>query len=79
MSLSADYAGISHARSCNKISNRRLLRQGGRVRVTGVPTGLGEPVLKTGRELGRMLGIAAVKGVEVGAGFAVKDMTELNQ
>jgi chorismate synthase len=25
-------------------------------------------------ELGRMLGIGAVKGVEVGAGFAVKDM-----
>ncbi|MBN1763641.1 MAG: chorismate synthase, partial [Sedimentisphaerales bacterium] len=26
-------------------------------------------------ELGRMLGIGAVKGVEIGAGFAVKDMT----
>ncbi len=43
---------------------------------TGVPTGLGEPVFnKLDAELGRMLGIGAVKGVEVGAGFAVKDMT----
>ncbi|MHC4489563.1 MAG: chorismate synthase, partial [Planctomycetota bacterium] len=38
--------------------------------------GLGEPVFyKLDAELGRMLGIGAVKGVEVGAGFAVKDMT----
>ncbi len=44
--------------------------------VTGVPAGLGEPVFyKLDAELGRMLGIGAVKGVEVGAGFAVKDMT----
>jgi chorismate synthase len=43
---------------------------------TGVPTGLGEPVFdKLDAELGRMLGIGAVKGVEVGAGFRVKDMT----
>jgi len=43
---------------------------------TGVPAGLGEPVFdKLDAELGRMLGIGAVKGVEVGAGFAVKDMT----
>jgi chorismate synthase len=43
---------------------------------TGVPVGLGEPVFsKLDAELGRMLGIGAVKGVEVGAGFAVKDMT----
>jgi chorismate synthase len=42
----------------------------------GVPTGLGEPVFeKLDAELGRMLGIGAVKGVEIGAGFAVKDMT----
>ncbi|MCY2931867.1 MAG: chorismate synthase [Planctomycetota bacterium] len=42
----------------------------------GVPVGLGEPVFdKLDAELGRMLGIGAVKGVEVGAGFAVKDMT----
>lgn len=44
--------------------------------VTGAPVGLGEPVFnKLDAELGRMLGIGAVKGVEVGAGFAVKDMT----
>jgi len=46
------------------------------VRALGVPAGLGEPVFeKLDAELGRMLGIGAVKGVEVGAGFAVKDMT----
>jgi chorismate synthase len=45
---------------------------------TGLPAGLGEPVFdKLDAELGRMLGIGAVKGVEVGAGFAVKDMTGL--
>jgi chorismate synthase len=44
--------------------------------VTGVPVGLGEPVFgKLDGELGKMLGIGAVKGVEVGAGFGVKDMT----
>jgi len=43
--------------------------------VTGVPVGLGEPMFyKLDAELGRMLGIGAVKGVEVGAGYAVKDM-----
>jgi chorismate synthase len=43
---------------------------------TGVPTGLGEPVFcKLDAELGRMLGIGAVKAVEVGAGVAVKNMT----
>ncbi len=43
---------------------------------TGVPPGLGEPVFdKLDAELGRMLGIGAIKGVEIGAGFAVKDMT----
>jgi len=42
----------------------------------GVPAGLGEPVFnKLDAELGRMLGIGAVKGVEIGAGFAVKNMT----
>jgi chorismate synthase len=42
----------------------------------GVPVGLGEPVFdKLDAELGRMMGIGAVKGVEIGAGFAVKDMT----
>jgi chorismate synthase len=44
--------------------------------VTGVPAGLGEPVFdKLDAELGKMLGIGAVKGVEIGAGFKVKDMT----
>jgi chorismate synthase len=36
--------------------------------VTGVPTGLGEPVF-------HKLGIGAVKAVEVGAGFRARDMT----
>jgi chorismate synthase len=63
--------------ACNRIS------QGGdsaggvvEVIILGVPVGLGEPMFfKLDAELGRMLGIGAVKGVEVGAGFAVKDMT----
>ncbi len=43
---------------------------------TGLPVGLGEPVFdKLDAELGRMLGIGAVKAVEVGAGIAAKDMT----
>ncbi len=46
------------------------------VRATGVPAGLGEPVFdKLDAELGRMLGIGAVKAVEVGAGMKVKDLT----
>ncbi|MBN2183368.1 MAG: chorismate synthase [Sedimentisphaerales bacterium] len=63
--------------ACNKISATGD-SVGGVVEVvvTGVPTGLGEPVFyKLDGELGRMLGIGAVKGVEVGAGFGVKDMT----
>ncbi|MBN1435452.1 MAG: chorismate synthase [Sedimentisphaerales bacterium] len=62
---------------CNKITKTGD-SSGGIVEVvvTGVPAGLGEPVFdKLDGELGRMLGIGAVKGVEVGAGFAVKDMT----
>ncbi|MCK4375368.1 MAG: chorismate synthase, partial [Candidatus Brocadiae bacterium] len=50
---------------------------GGLVEViaTGLPAGMGEPVFaKLDGELGRMLSIGAVKGVEVGAGLAVKDM-----
>ncbi|OVE73704.1 hypothetical protein BVX93_00990 [bacterium B13(2017)] len=44
--------------------------------VTGAPAGLGEPVFdKLDAELGRMVGIGAVKAVEVGAGMKVKDMT----
>jgi len=63
--------------ACNKISATGD-SAGGTVEVVvlGVPAGLGEPVFdKMDGELGRMLGIGAVKGVEVGAGFAVKDMT----
>jgi len=46
------------------------------VLATGVPVGLGEPVFrKLDGELGRLLSIGAVKAVECGAGYAVKDMT----
>ncbi|MHC4573096.1 MAG: chorismate synthase [Planctomycetota bacterium] len=70
-------AAQSMVGACNKIT-RTGDSCGGVVEVvvTGVPPGLGEPVFqKLDGELGRMLGIGAVKGVEVGAGFAVKDMT----
>ena len=63
--------------ACNRISAGGD-SAGGVVEVValGVPTGLGEPVFdKLDGQLGRMLGIGAVKGVEVGAGFAVRDMT----
>jgi len=63
--------------ACNRISAGGD-STGGVVEViaTGLPAGLGEPVFsKLDGELGRMLGIGAVKGVEVGAGFKVKDMT----
>jgi chorismate synthase len=63
--------------ACNRISATGD-SAGGLVEVVvlGVPTGLGEPVFdKLDAELGRMLGIGAVKGVEVGAGFAVREMT----
>jgi len=44
--------------------------------IQGVPAGLGEPVFeKLDGELARLMGIGAVKGVEIGAGFGVKDMT----
>ena len=63
--------------ACNKISAGGD-SAGGLVEVVAlnVPTGLGEPVFyKLDAELGKMLGIGAVKAVEVGAGMAVKDMT----
>lgn len=63
--------------ACNAIT-RTGDSSGGIVEVVvqGAPAGLGEPVFyKLDAELGRMLGIGAVKGVEVGAGFKVKDMT----
>ena len=50
---------------------------GGLVEVvaTGLPAGMGEPVFnKLDGELGRMMSIGAVKAVEVGAGYGVKDM-----
>ncbi|HOZ47958.1 MAG TPA: chorismate synthase [Candidatus Hydrogenedentes bacterium] len=50
---------------------------GGQVEVvaTGVPAGMGEPVFrKLDGELGRMMSIGTIKAVEVGAGYAVKDM-----
>ena len=63
--------------ACNRIASTGDSAGGVvEVVVTGAPTGLGEPVFyKLDAELGKMLGIGAVKGVEVGAGFAVKDMT----
>ena len=63
--------------ACNRISGTGDSSGGViKVVVTGVPAGLGEPVFyKMDAELGRMLGIGAVKGIEIGAGFAVKDMT----
>ncbi len=73
-----DYdAACAMVEACNKISATGD-SSGGTVEVVvrGVPAGLGEPVFdKLDAELGRMLGIGAVKGVEVGAGFGVKDMT----
>jgi chorismate synthase len=51
---------------------------GGLVEVVavGLPVGLGEPVFdKLDGDLGKMLGIGAVKAVEIGAGMNVKDMT----
>jgi chorismate synthase len=63
--------------ACNRIAATGD-SSGGVVEVValGAPIGLGEPVFeKLDAELGRMLGIGAVKGVEVGAGFGVKDMT----
>ena len=70
-------AGQAMVDACNKIAATGD-SAGGLVEVVvlGAPTGLGEPVFdKMDAELGRMLGIGAVKGVEIGAGFAVKDMT----
>jgi chorismate synthase len=44
--------------------------------VLGAPAGLGEPAFeRLDSQLGRLIGIGAVKAVEIGAGMAVKDMT----
>jgi chorismate synthase len=50
---------------------------GGLVEVvaTGLPTGMGEPMFrKLDGELGRLMSIGTIKAVEIGAGYAVKDM-----
>ncbi|MFH1097676.1 MAG: chorismate synthase [Candidatus Desantisbacteria bacterium] len=50
---------------------------GGLVEVvaTGLPAGMGEPIFKKlDGELGKMMSIAAVKAVEIGDGYRVKDM-----
>ncbi len=63
--------------ACTKIYNEGDTA-GGLVElvIRGVPVGLGEPVFdKLDGELGRMMGIGAVKCVEIGAGLKVKDMT----
>ena len=64
-------------KACNKISAGGDSAGGViEVIVRGTPVGLGEPIFdKLDGELGKMLGIGAVKGIEIGAGFAVKDMT----
>jgi chorismate synthase len=70
-------AGQAMLDACNRISAGGD-SAGGLVEVVvlGAPAGLGEPMFdKLDAELGRMLGIGAVKGVEVGAGFAVRNMT----
>jgi chorismate synthase len=63
--------------ACNRITQTGD-SSGGVIEVVvrGAPIGLGEPVFgKLDAELGRMLGIGAVKGIEIGAGFGVKNMT----
>lgn len=63
--------------ACTKIYNEGDTA-GGLVElvIRGVPAGLGEPVFnKLDGELARLMGIGAVKGVEIGAGFSVKNMT----
>ncbi len=63
--------------ACNRISASGDSAGGVvEVIVKGAPVGLGEPIFdKLDAQLGQMLGIGAVKGIEIGAGFAVKDMT----
>lgn len=87
--IRAEY-GVHHIINCpdvdagqEMVDATRKISDGGdsaggvvRVVASGLPAGLGEPIFnKLDGELGRMLGIGAVKGVEVGAGFKVKDMT----
>lgn len=82
--------GVHHVINCPDMdAAQAMLEAANRITATGdssggvvevivlnLPPGLGEPVFdKLDAELGRMLGIGAVKGVEIGAGFAVKNMT----
>ena len=88
-----DKYGVHHVVNCPDVKAAgEMLEAANRITATGdssggvvevvalgVPAGLGEPVFdKLDAELGRMMGIGAVKGVEVGAGFAVKDMTGIH-
>ncbi len=70
-------AAVEMVKAINKITDSGD-SSGGIVEVVavGLPVGLGEPVFdKLDADLGKMLGIGAVKAVEIGAGMAVKDMT----
>lgn len=82
--------GVHHVINCPHLDcAQQMLEAANRITATGdssggvveviatsLPVGLGEPVFnKLDAELGRMLGIGAVKGVEIGAGFGVKNMT----
>jgi chorismate synthase len=70
-------AAEAMVQACNKVSKTGD-SCGGIIEVValGLPVGLGEPVFnRLDCELGRMVGIGAVKAVEIGAGLAVKDMT----
>jgi chorismate synthase len=84
-----DKYGVHHILNCPDIEAAQAMTDkcnqiyadgdsaGGLIEVValGVPTGLGEPVFrKLDAELGRMMGIGAVKAVEIGAGMAVKDL-----
>jgi len=84
-----DEYGIHYNMNCPDIDaafemEKRILEirdegdsSGGVVEVvaTGLPAGMGEPVFsKLDGELGRMMSIGAVKAVEIGAGYAMKDM-----
>ncbi len=81
--------GIHYTMNCPDLDaawemERRILEirdegdsSGGLVEVvaTGLPAGLGEPVFeKLDGEIGRMMSIGTVKAVEVGEGYAVKDL-----
>ena len=82
--------GLHHTLNCPDLDAARKMHDriisirddgdssGGIVEVvaTGLPPGMGEPVFnKLDGELGQMLGIGAIKAVEIGAGMHVKDIT----